>query len=176
MVTVRGKQRNKRRGTISKTNYGKIRKKEHNKKHKVVIGNKLVRDNWDKKKTVKENFSDLGLVADPNSEYRTTHNKKMKPGEMEVEIGDINDYKQDTEVVMKLEEQAKEESPAMRHFSPAECELWGGLVTDHGTDFKAMARDKRNTYQHTPKQIKRKIEAYLQFKNSDIKTKMGCVG
>jgi nucleolar protein 16 len=33
------------------------------------------------------------------------------------------------------------------------------LVEKHGDDYKAMARDhKLNTYQHTPKQLQRKIE------------------
>ena len=176
MVTVRGKQRNKRRGTIRKTNYGKIRKKEYNKRHKVVITNDIVRANWDKSKTVRENFSDLGLVADPNAAYRTTHHKKEQPEEIEVEFADVSEYQEESEVVKKLEEQSKEATPLIRHFSPGECELWEGLVCDHGSDYKAMARDKRNTYQHTPKQIKRKIQSYLTFKNSNCKTKMGCVG
>ena len=175
MVTVRGKQRNKRRGTIRKTNYGKIRKKEYNKKHRVVITNDIVRANWDKKKTVKENFTELGLVADPNATYRTTHHKKAEPEEVEVEFADVSEYAE-TEVVKKLEEQSKDGAPVIRHFSPTESELWEGLVRDHGSDYKAMARDKRNTHQHTPKQIRRKIESYLTFKNSGYKTKMGCVG
>ena len=175
MVTVRGRQRNKRRGTVRKTNYGKIRKKEYNKKHHVVIKNDIVRENWDKSKTIRENFADLGLVADPNAAYRTTHHKKVEPTEGEVEFADISDY-QETEVVKKFVEQSKNTAPVIRHFSPVECELWEGLVGDHGVDYKAMARDKRNTYQHTPKQIRRKIESYLTFKNSSYKTKMGCVG
>ena len=171
MVGVRGKQRNKRRGKISNTAYGKIRKRAHQKKHKIVIGNELVRESWDKKKTIKENFSDLGLISDPNSEYRKTHHKKAP--DMEVEVGDIADY----ELVRKLEKQAQQAAPpALRHYSPAESELWEGLVAEHGIDFKAMARDKRNTHQHTPKFIQRKIEQYLQFKDADFKTKMGCVG
>lgn len=183
MVTVRGKQRNKRRGTIRKTNYGKIRKKQYNKKHKVVITNDIVRENWDKTKTTKENFADLGLVADPNESFRTTHHKKVQPSEMEVEFADLSEYQgngkekaNESKVVKKLQEQAKETAPLIRHFSPSESELWEGLVRDHGNDYKAMARDKRNTHQHTPKQIRRKIESYLSFKNSGYKTKMGCVG
>lgn len=176
MVTVRGKQRNKRRGIISRTNHGKIRKKEYMKRHKVIITNEIVRQNWDKEKTVKENFADLGLVSDPNSTYRTTHNKK-KPvhEEEELELGDVEEYKE-KEVVKKLEEQSKTGAPNIRHFSPAESELWEGLIGQHGSDYKAMARDKRNTHQHTPKQIKRKIESYLTFRDSEHKTKMGCVG
>lgn len=175
MVTVRGKQRNKRRGRISKTSYGKDRKKQHNKQHKVVIKNELIRTNWDKNKTIKENFTSLGLVSDPNAEYKTTHHKK-KVTEMEVEFADISEYKKDTVVVQKLEEKAKEVTPTVRHFSPAECALWDGFIRDHGSDYKAMARDKRNTHQHTPKTLKRKIESYMKFTSSEYKTKMGCVG
>lgn len=176
MVTVRGKKRNHRRGTVNKTNQGKHRKKQYQKKHRVTIQNEVVRKNWDNKKTVRENFKELGLVSDPNEAYKTTHHKKVKPAEMDVEEGDIQEYREKTEVVKKLEEKSKETTPTTRHFSPGECELWEGFVGDHGTDYKAMARDKRNTHQHTPAQIRRKITSYLSFKSSEYKTRMGCVG
>uniref|UniRef100_A0A3Q3FEG0 Nucleolar protein 16 n=1 Tax=Labrus bergylta TaxID=56723 RepID=A0A3Q3FEG0_9LABR len=34
------------------------------------------------------------------------------------------------------------------------------MIREHGDDFKAMARDEKNYYQDTPKQIKRKINEY----------------
>lgn len=172
MVTVRGRQRNKRRGRVSKTTAGKSRRKEYTKKHKVIIQNELVRKNWDKSKTLKENFASMGLVADVNEPYRTTHHKRKT--DHVVEEGDVEEYKA---VVQQMEVESQSGAgPAIRHYSPAECELWEGMVRDHGTDYKAMARDKRNTLQHTPKQIKRKVEGYLKFSGAEGKTKMGCVG
>ena len=173
MVTVRGKQRNWRRGRISKTSVGKHRKKQHQLKKKVIISNELIRSNWDDKKTLNENFSNLGLIADPNAKYRTTNHKKENG---EVEFEDISKYDgslSETEVVKKLTETSKNDIPSIRHFSPAEVKLWEHFITKYDCNYKAMSRDKQNTHQHTPKQMKRKIESYLQFKTAEHKTNMG---
>ncbi|XP_037679074.1 nucleolar protein 16 isoform X2 [Choloepus didactylus] len=37
------------------------------------------------------------------------------------------------------------------------------MVENHGEDYKAMARDEKNYYQDTPKQIRNKINVYKRF-------------
>ncbi|XP_063498625.1 nucleolar protein 16 isoform X5 [Symphalangus syndactylus] len=37
------------------------------------------------------------------------------------------------------------------------------MVENHGEDYKAMARDEKNYYQDTPKQIRSKINVYKRF-------------
>uniref|UniRef100_G3NFI2 Nucleolar protein 16 n=1 Tax=Gasterosteus aculeatus aculeatus TaxID=481459 RepID=G3NFI2_GASAC len=42
------------------------------------------------------------------------------------------------------------------------------MIREHNDDFKAMARDEKNYYQDTPKQIKRKINEYMRCHPDDF--------
>ncbi|XP_006747978.2 nucleolar protein 16 [Leptonychotes weddellii] len=44
------------------------------------------------------------------------------------------------------------------------------MVENHGEDYKAMARDEKNYYQDTPKQIRNKINVYKRFYPAEWQT------
>jgi hypothetical protein len=41
------------------------------------------------------------------------------------------------------------------------------MLLKYGNNYKAMARDKANCYQHTAKQLRRKCEAFLVSKQGE---------
>ncbi|KAI6076888.1 Nucleolar protein 16 [Aix galericulata] len=43
------------------------------------------------------------------------------------------------------------------------------MIQNHGENYKEMARDEKNYYQDTPKQIKRKINVYKNFYPEEYK-------
>ena len=46
----------------------------------------------------------------------------------------------------------------MRQFTPdGEKQVLNELIAKHGDNFQAMARDKKNKWQHTAKQLEKKV-------------------
>ncbi|XP_068709843.1 nucleolar protein 16-like [Montipora capricornis] len=158
MTGVRRKkaQRKKR---VNTTTPG-LKRKKKDKKLKVL--NQTLQKNWDRKKTVKQNLRSLGLAYDANAALPLPKRNKKDEKLQEVEHMEID--KEPTAVIKEFEEMAANEVKKERHIPPGEAQFVLGLIQDHGNNYKDMARDKRNYYQHTPKQLKRKCEAILRSK------------
>uniref|UniRef100_A0A8C1UUL9 Nucleolar protein 16 n=2 Tax=Cyprinus carpio TaxID=7962 RepID=A0A8C1UUL9_CYPCA len=130
----------------SKFNYNKNKKKLKKKirrKEKPHIDCPQIRKAWDEHKTVKQNLQDMGL---------SLGTKGMLP---------IKNKKAST----KLQSLSMEVEASLRGESRTTCstdmtEYVQYMVKEHNEDYKAMARDEKNYYQDTPKQIKRKVEFY----------------
>ncbi|KAL9983242.1 hypothetical protein ACROYT_G005386 [Oculina patagonica] len=158
MTGVRRKK-TQRKKRVNTTKPGLKRKK---KDKKVKVLNQTLRQNWDQKKTLKQNLQKLGLAFDANaavpiSKRKVKGHKSQGVEEMEVD-------KEPTTVVKEFEQMAASEVKGERHISPGEAQFLWQLIQDHGNNYKDMARDKRNCYQHTPNQLKRKCEAFLRSK------------
>ncbi|XP_031573512.1 nucleolar protein 16-like [Actinia tenebrosa] len=153
-VRARRSRRNK------KVNTTKPAKKRRNKQKKTLkIANKTIQKHWDESKTLKQNFKDLGLACDVNKSLPLVK-KKNKSENEEVEKMDTENP---TQVVQELEMQASNsEDKTERRIAPGEARFIWNLIQKYGNDFKAMARDKSNIYQHTPNQLKRKYEGFLR--------------
>eukprot|EP00794_Sanderia_malayensis_P005568 gene5568-6256_t len=147
-VRARKSRRNK---IVNRTKVGKKRKSKV-----PVIQSTTIRDKWDAKRTVKQNLKSMGIAFDPNNPSML-HTKKRVGDKMQVDS-------EPTDVIKGFEKEAAMTSKSERHISPGEAQFIMSLAKDYGTDYKAMAKDKRNFMQHTPKQLGRKCEAF--FKSS----------
>lgn len=109
----------------------------------------IIAEAWDKNKTMRQNFTSLGLVEDVNIPA-TRPKKPADPNAKPIEG-----------IVGKLEAAAKQEqaNATVRFAAAGEVRFIEQLVEKHGDDFVAMAKDhKLNVYQHTPAQLKRKYK------------------
>jgi len=158
MAGVRRKKAQKKK-RINTTKPGLKRKK---KDKKVKVLNQTLRQNWDQKKTLKQNLRDLGLAFDANAAVPLPKRKAKNQKCQEVEEMEVD--KEPTAVIKEFEKMAADEVKIERHISPGEAQFLWQLIQAHGNNYKDMARDKRNYYQHTPNQLKRKCEAFLRSK------------
>ncbi|XP_065052540.1 nucleolar protein 16-like [Rhopilema esculentum] len=155
-VRARKSRRNK---IVNDTKVANKRKKRNFKVAKVT--SKVIKDHWDDRKTLKQNFKSIGLAMDPNDACKKT-TLKVKKISKKATDSDIAMECEDTVVVQKLKEEASHISKKERLVSPGEAQFILTLRDDYGEDYKAMARDKRNYQQHTPNQLRRKFEAFFR--------------
>jgi len=128
---------------LRKNNIPKVRES----KAVAGIAHPIIARVWDGKKTLRQNFRAVGLSGDVNAP------KPKVPRPLnEAEAAKAQG------VVAELEQIVADHVPTTR-FTPAGEVLFARqLVEKHGDDYQAMARDhKINVYQHTPKQLKKKI-------------------
>ncbi|KAM4545924.1 nucleolar protein 16 [Odontesthes bonariensis] len=129
-------------------------KKKFLKKCNPRIEHPQIRNAWDDKKSMAKNLLEMGLSSDPN---RTLPVKKRgllgenKDGKTLV----IKPY-----IINKLEEEASLPEKDSKTLSSDLVEYVQYMIREHKDDYKAMARDEKNYYQDTPKQIKRKVNEY----------------
>ncbi|XP_049447340.1 nucleolar protein 16 [Epinephelus fuscoguttatus] len=132
-------------------------KKQFMKKYNPRIENSQIRNAWDNKKSTARNLQEMGLAFDPNS---TLPIKKARL------LGEEREAKASVCTVTKpyvlnqLEEEASRPEKDSKTLSSDLIEYAQYMIREHNDNFKAMARDEKNYYQDTPKQIKRKINEY----------------
>ncbi|XP_073335263.1 nucleolar protein 16 [Pagrus major] len=150
----------KRSGKSKKFDYNLDRKKlkkQFIKKANPRIENKQIRNAWENHKSMARNLGEMGLAFDPN---RTLPIKKSRL------FGDDRETKAPAGLVTKpyilnqLEEEANRPEKDTKTLSADLIEYVQYMVREHKDNYKAMARDEKNYYQDTPKQIKRKINEY----------------
>ncbi|XP_022616587.1 nucleolar protein 16 [Seriola dumerili] len=150
------KQSSKRK----KFDYNKDRKKMKKKfikKYKPRIEDSQIRNAWDDNKSMARNLQEMGLAFDPN---RTLPIKKQRLlGEDKVTKAPVNIVTKPY-VLSQLEETASRPEKDTKTLSSDLIEYVQYMIREHSDDYKAMARDEKNYYQDTPKQIKRKINEY----------------
>ncbi|XP_046378515.1 nucleolar protein 16-like isoform X2 [Haliotis rufescens] len=182
MTKIRKQSRNKT------YNYTKDRKRSWKNKNKLQkITCETVSEAWDEKKSVAQNMQDMGLSADSNQTIRIPKTKEFLTKSAEVVMAIKSKKKKAVKhhVVDALEKQANIPQEARLRLSDLEVRYCAHMMEKHGEDYKAMARDPKNYYQDTPKQIKKKInrfknipeqyEAYLRSKErvmSRVKRKL----
>ncbi|XP_050948574.1 nucleolar protein 16 [Labeo rohita] len=138
----------------SKFNYNKNKKnlkKKIRRKEKPHIDCPQIRNAWDEHKTVKQNLQDMGLSLGTKGLLPIKNKKESKPEEKVV----LKPY-----VVEAMEVEASHRGEDKTTCSTDMTEFVQHMVKEYNEDYKAMARDEKNYYQDTPKQIKRKVELY----------------
>lgn len=146
-------------------NYDIDRKKVWKKQKKLPeIECKQIKHAWDTRKSLKQNMKDMGLSIDPNETLKIPQTKdtmtKIKSLPEEFTPTKLPEKTKKSKVVEELEAEANVEQASTMRLSEPEVRYCIYMMEKHGDDFKAMARDSRNYYQDTPKQIKRKINKF----------------
>ncbi|KAL4660037.1 hypothetical protein GN956_G275 [Arapaima gigas] len=128
-----------------------------------------IRNAWNDNKTVARNLLEMGLSLDPNSSIPLHRNKMpgVEEEEMETEVVVKKPY-----VVQELEAEANLPRERNVTVSTDMIEYVQYMIREHNDNYKAMARDEKNYYQDTPKQIKRKVELYKRFHPKEYATFM----
>jgi len=123
-----------------------------------------IRKTWKDKKSVGENLTAMGLIADPNKD-----NVFSIPSVKSALINDLDHDKSKTsaikvtvpEVAKQLEETAKEGYKAKNSVKhPLPPEMYKKLtkfIDKHGEDYEAMSRDHENYYQETAAQLRSQV-------------------
>ncbi|XP_054481956.1 nucleolar protein 16 [Anoplopoma fimbria] len=150
----------KKSGKRKKFNYSQNRKKlkkQAIKKCNPRIENSQIRNAWDDKKTIARNLQEMGLALDPNRTLPIM--KKSLLGADKVTKGPSGIVTKPY-VINQLQEEADRPEKDVKTLSTDLIEYAQYMIREHTDDFKAMARDEKNYYQDTPKQIQRKINEY----------------
>jgi hypothetical protein len=128
---------------------------------------------WDPKKSLKQNYMDIGLSSDPNQTLHIPKAKTtMKPKLIQMQID--NDEQQQDEITTKkepstkmqlLEEAAKQTTKVQHNLNENDVLYCIYFIEKYKDDYVKMAKDYKNYYQDTPKQLKRRIEKFKQMSN-----------
>uniref|UniRef100_A0A452VJR0 Clathrin light chain n=1 Tax=Ursus maritimus TaxID=29073 RepID=A0A452VJR0_URSMA len=127
-----------------------------------------IRHAWDHAKSVRQNLAEMGLAMDPN---KAVPLRKRKVKAMEVD-GDERpkELVRKPYVLSDLEAEASLPEKKGNTLSRDLIDYVRYMVENHGEDYKAMARDEKNYYQDTPKQIRNKINVYKRFYPAEWQT------
>ncbi|CAD5116444.1 DgyrCDS5331 [Dimorphilus gyrociliatus] len=105
----------------------------------------------------------MGISADPNATIKLRQAFDEDEVIEKVSTRSIQKIRKEKgHVVKELEEQANVPDKGVFRLPDNEIDFCTHMLDKHGDDYKAMAMDKKNYYQDTPKQIRKKI---LKFKS-----------
>uniref|UniRef100_A0A8I5Y0C6 Nucleolar protein 16 n=1 Tax=Rattus norvegicus TaxID=10116 RepID=A0A8I5Y0C6_RAT len=110
-----------------------------------------IRHAWDHTKSVRQNLAEMGLAMDPNKAV------PLRVWAAKALSHFLVSFPPDLEAEASLPE--KKGNTLSRDL----IDYVHYMVENHGEDYKAMARDEKNYYQDTPKQIRNKINVYKRF-------------
>ncbi|XP_015250157.1 nucleolar protein 16 [Cyprinodon tularosa] len=148
-------KQSKRRHKFNYNTDRKKLKKKFIKKSKPRIEHAHIRNAWDDNKSTARNLQEMGLSFDPN---------RSLPIKKQTLLGE--DDNRPAQIVTKpyilnqLQEEASLKEKDCKTLSSDLIEYVQHMIREHKDNYKAMARDEKNYYQDTPKQIKRKINEY----------------
>ncbi|XP_026855951.1 nucleolar protein 16 [Electrophorus electricus] len=145
-----GKKARKRNNFSYNLDRKKLKKKMM-RKSKPMIECPQIRKAWDNRKTAKQNLRDMGLAVGSKGVLPVN---KAKDGPVD-QTGLLKPY-----VIKEMEAEASLPTIDKTTCSNDMIEFLQHMIKEHNEDYKAMARDEKNYYQDTPKQIKRKVDLY----------------
>ncbi|XP_015116041.1 uncharacterized protein LOC107040460 [Diachasma alloeum] len=164
----------------------KVRKVKRRKTYKVSINRKRLRNKlrkvpsitcpqikqaWNSKKSTKTNLHQMGLAYDPNQVLKVPNVKsaliksaKRKASgdlaESDEEAPPRKRTPQKIQVAKDLEAEARAPRERLFRLPKGQVLFLTQLMDKYGEDYKAMARDKKNYYQLTWRQIRQKINTF----------------
>lgn len=169
-----------RRAKNGKTDYIRECKKKSRQKYKFKAGGlipnvDIIKAHWDKKKGLNRNMAKAGLSTDPNKAveqprnviYETMKEAFDKAGKLPKRKPKKKKKTSDGPKVIDLLEKKAAETEKLK--IAYDCGLdWrlfcAQMLDKYKSDFNAMARDYRNYYQETPRQIRKKIVLFVNHK------------
>ncbi|MEQ2254625.1 Nucleolar protein 16 [Ilyodon furcidens] len=150
-------KQSKRRKRFDYNTDRKKLKKKFIKKAKPRIEHAQIRNAWDDNKSTARNLQEMGLSFDPN---------QTLPIKKQMLLGGDKEDRRPVHVITKpyildkLQEEASLQEKDSKTLSSDLIEYVQYMIREHKDNYKTMARDEKNYYQDTPKQIKRKINEY----------------
>ncbi|XP_055035980.1 nucleolar protein 16 [Misgurnus anguillicaudatus] len=150
-------KKSRNRNTFNYNTNKKKLKKQFQRKYKPKIECAQIRKAWDDQKTPKQNLQDMGLLIGKKGILpikNKQHNIEEEDEPMEANVP-LKPY-----VIKEMEAEASQRGNSRATCSTDMIEYVQHMVREHNENYKAMARDEKNYYQDTPKQIKRKVEFY----------------
>lgn len=128
--------------------YGGIRQSE-------VFHNKDIEANWDRSKTLRQNYVALGLMMDVNADMNPRGPQLKQSLAIDAAPGVL------TANLAAIKAMPKAEAREVASMSVKEQRLLAKLIAKHEDDYKNMARDiKINIHQCTANELKRRIVLY----------------
>merc|ERR1711862_302897 len=131
------------------------------------ILNKHIRENWKENKSATKNLKEMGLSVNPNKLLPVETLKqrlKKSRGDTEESKQLPQSKSQPSAVIQALEIDSKKKPKSKFSINEDTAQFCIYMMELYGEDLKAMSRDKRNFYQHTPGQIRGMIKS---FKKAD---------
>ncbi|XP_017303721.1 nucleolar protein 16-like isoform X2 [Diaphorina citri] len=126
------------------------KKRQNNKRRKTAnVQCKQIKESWDNRLTVQKNLENMGLAYDPNKAVSSLEGKSGKKRK------GIKAH-----VVKSIEEDANELRENKLKIPKTQVLYLTNLMDKYGEDYKAMAKDPKNYYQETWKQIRAKIKTF----------------
>ncbi|XP_046815480.1 nucleolar protein 16 [Vespa crabro] len=166
----------------------KIKKVKRRKKYRVNVNRKRLRNKlqklptiecdtikqeWEISKSTRTNLNEMGLAYDPNEVLPIPNVKRdlLEEAKQKFMLSDLQNDSEADDVDMKnkpakihvaqaLEIDAKTPRERMFRLPNGQVHFITYLLDKYGEDYKAMARDKKNYYQLTWKQIRAKIKTF----------------
>eukprot|EP00055_Hartaetosiga_balthica_P003163 m.6728 g.6728 ORF g.6728 m.6728 type:complete len:215 (-) comp2644_c0_seq1:126-770(-) len=121
---------------------------------KIVIKIPEIAKVWDRQKSAKANMAAIGLMSDPNVDL---YGDKNRVTQTKIDASLVT-----YEVVEALEREAAKHTDYKAYASRGEILFIQKCLKQYGSDYKTMSLDlKLNTHQHTPAQLKKKVEKYI---------------
>jgi len=147
---------------------------ESTRNDRIKVNNKVMKELWNPKESVRSNMTTMGVAFDANDilsnkSTKATFIEKAKSAKSPetpkiVEKTKITENSGKTEVIKRLEAQVSEAENNKKsnfRFTPDQVKWITYCLDKHGDDFKAMARDPKNIWQETPKQIRQKVLKFI---------------
>ncbi|KAL7075101.1 hypothetical protein ACQ4LE_005468 [Meloidogyne hapla] len=150
------------------------------KKKRKFKGCQIIENSWQKQMTTRQNLASMGLAYDPNEvmmevdgelKHSAENLKKPKKGSNLEKINKCNT----TQVLIELEQIAiveanesdkqKKRRKQKASLHPNDMDICEKMLSKHGEDHEAMARDPLNIWQDTSRQLERKIGIYKKSLN-----------
>ncbi|VVD00597.1 nucleolar protein 16 [Leptidea sinapis] len=163
------KKQHKKKKYLHKLN----RKRMHNKLRSTgQVNCKVLKEAWSNKKSSLRNLRDMGLANDPNKVIKIPNLKEEKLkiakkivnpdlSDSDEELITVKKTPSKKSVAEQLEKEAK--APRERRFMlpKGQVEFITYLLDKYGHDYKAMAKDRKNYYQETWKQLRAKVKTFM---------------
>eukprot|EP01138_Halocafeteria_seosinensis_P012699 gb/GECG01012975.1/.p1 GENE.gb/GECG01012975.1/~~gb/GECG01012975.1/.p1 ORF type:complete len:185 (+),score=38.32 gb/GECG01012975.1/:1-555(+) len=164
---ARGRKNIKGKRNKSVRSARRARKTKHPDKIKKVFTNEVVKQNWDTKKTLRQNYEKLGLEVNPNE-----HKKLMES---------IKGYEKedDSGMLYNVEEIRKTgglpvetKKNRVENYVPEEEQKYlEPLIAKHDKDYTKMSRDlKLNKWQWTENKLRRRCERLEAYKQAQAQS------
>lgn len=136
----------------------------------VIFFSKNIKDAWEHTKSTRHNLDDMGLAYDPNEALKIPNFKKEILSEtrlkgMDNSLGPKEDngvekVRSKDHVAKTLEAEAKAPRERCFRLPNQQVQFVTYMMDKYGDDYQAMARDKKNYYQMTWRQIRAKINSF----------------